>query len=280
MSHALRASRRRIRTNWSPTNAREAWRNTRQPRNKQEGKAGTGSRAAAPKEQPAKKSRRAVSKRSHGSTSKGEPIPKKARREPEAEASMPEVVPSGVEGQREEEEEEIPLLHPRGLRSRGPMILEEGELAGEPIMAEEAERPEVDLVGRDDVEIPGVSTQPGSSSSVQGRRDEVQQPGSPTVLMPSSRVVDPSPTTGVLGGKVSIAETSRVELSSSSSEEHGYYSGDEVDFGDEPALPDTSKFLHISEEEIQGCDPMMVLPIATIAAAEGTLLVFLNRFPL
>ena len=46
-----------------------------------------------------------MSKRSHGSASNGEPIPKKARRESEAEASMPEVVPSGVEEQREEEEE-------------------------------------------------------------------------------------------------------------------------------------------------------------------------------
>jgi len=59
------------------------------------------------------------------------------------------------------------------------MILEEGELADEPIVAEEAEQLEVDLVGRDDVKIPGVSTQPGSSS-FQERRDEVQQPGSPT----------------------------------------------------------------------------------------------------
>ena len=133
-----------------------------------------------------------MSKCSHGSASKDEPIPKMARRESEAEASMPEVVPSGVEGQREEEEEkeEIPLLRPRGLHSRSPVILEEGELVGEPIMAEEAERFEVDLVGRDDVEILGVSTQPGSSS-VQERRDEVQQPGSPIVLMPSSRVISP-----------------------------------------------------------------------------------------
>ena len=124
------------------------------------GETGTGPRAAAPKEQPIKKSWQAVPKRSHGSAFKGEPIPKKARREPEAEASMPEVVPSGVEGQREEEEEEeeIPPLRPRGLRSRGPMILEEGELADEPATAEEAERPEVDLVGRDNVKIPGVST--------------------------------------------------------------------------------------------------------------------------
>ena len=39
------------------------------------------------------------------------------------------------------------------------MILEEGELAGEPVMAEEVERSEVDLVGRDGVEIPGISAQ-------------------------------------------------------------------------------------------------------------------------
>ena len=130
----------------------------------------------------------------------------------------------------------------------GPVILEEGKLANEPVMAEEVERPEVDLVRRDDVEIQGVSTQPRPSSAY-GRRVEVQQPRSPSVLMPTSRVIDPSPTTGVLSSKVSIAETSCVELSSLSSEEHGYYSGEEVDFGDEPALPDTSKFSHISKEE-------------------------------
>ena len=82
----------------------------------------------------------------------------------------------------------------------------------------------------------------------------MQQPGSPSVLMPTSRVIDPNPTTGVFSGKASITETSCVELSSVSSEEHGYYSGEEVDFGDEPALPDMSKFSHISEEDIQGYD--------------------------
>ena len=50
------------------------------------GETGTGPRAAAPKGQPAKRSRQAVSKRSHSSASKGEPILKKARRESEAEA--------------------------------------------------------------------------------------------------------------------------------------------------------------------------------------------------
>ena len=56
------------------------------------------------------------------------------------------------------------------------MILEEGELADEPTATDETEQLEVDLVGRDNVEIPGVSTQPGSSSA-QERRDEAQQPG-------------------------------------------------------------------------------------------------------
>ena len=101
-----------------------------------------------------------------------------ARRGSEAKASMPEVVPAGAEqGEEEEEEEEVPVLRSRGLRSRGPVILEEGELAGEPVMAEEVERPKVDLVRKDDIEIPGVSTQPGPSS-VHERRVEVQQPGS------------------------------------------------------------------------------------------------------
>jgi len=159
------------------------------------------------------------------------------------------------------------------------VILEEGELTGEPAIAEEVERPEVDLVRKDDVEILGVLTQPGPSSA-HGRRVEVQQPGSPSVFMSASRVIKPSPTTGELSGKASIAETSCVELSSSSSEEYGYYSGEEVNFGDEPALPDTSKFLHISEEEIQGFVPVTVSLIARIIATEGIFFVLLNWFPI
>jgi len=65
-------------------------------------------------------------------------------------------------------------------------------------------------------------------------------------------------------------------LSSSSSEEHGYYSSEEIDFGDEPALPDISKFSHISEEEIQGYDPVIASPIARITAAECTFFALLN----
>jgi len=50
--------------------------------------------------------------------------------------------------------------------------------------------------------------------------------------MSASRVAEPSPTTGLLSGKAPVTEVSLVQVSSSSSEEHGDYSGDEVDFGD------------------------------------------------
>jgi len=232
--------------------------------------------------------RQAVRKRPQGSTSIVEPAPKKIRRDLAAEVFLSEAIPSGVEEQKEEEEDEdnVPLIRTRGLRSKGPVILAEGEFANEPtaavepaaadepIAVDDAEQLEVDLMSRDDVEIPGVSTQHGSSSA-QERRDEAQQSGSPGILMSSSRIIDPNPTTGVFGGKALIVEASRVELSSSSSEEEGYDSGDEVDFNDEPVLPDPSKFSHISEEETYRCDPVTASPPAAVASAEGIFLVVL-----
>ena len=187
-----------------------------------------------------------------GSTSQGEPSPKKARKGSEAEAStqMPEIIPPGAEEQEEEEEKEAaPTLHPRGLRSRGPAILAEGEPVVESTMAEGVEQPE-EVVERVAADIPGVSIQP-ETSSAQGRGAEVQQLGSPSVLLPTSRVMEPSPTTRILSGKAPITETFWVQLSSSSSKKHEYYSCEEVDFDDEPTLPDTSKFSHISKEEMQ-----------------------------
>ena len=62
------------------------------------------------KEQPARKSRRAMAKRSRGSASQGESRPKKARKGSEAEVSMPEVVPASAEEQEEEEEEKGEVL--------------------------------------------------------------------------------------------------------------------------------------------------------------------------
>jgi len=97
-------------------------------------------------------------------------------------------------------------------------------------------------------------------------------------LMPTSRVVEPSPTIGVLSGKAPMAETSWVQLSSSPSKEHEYYSGEKVDFSDEPALSDTSKFSHISEEEMQMYVPAMVSPTCEISTTEGISSILLNCF--
>jgi len=71
---------------------------------------------------------------------------------------LPEVIPPGAEEQEDEEEEEaVPTLHPRGLHSRGPAILTEGEPTGESTMAKGAKRLE-EVVERLEVEILGVST--------------------------------------------------------------------------------------------------------------------------
>jgi len=50
---------------------------------------------------------------------------------------MPEVLPSGMEEQEEEEEEEAASsLCPRGLHSRGPVVLAKAESAGQSTVAE------------------------------------------------------------------------------------------------------------------------------------------------
>ena len=105
---------------------------------------------------------------------------------------------------------------------------------------------------------------------------EVQQSGSPSVLISTSQVVEPSPTTGVFSGKAPITEASLVHVSSSSSEEHSDYSGDEVDFDDEPALPDTIMFSHISEEKMQMDVPAMVPPSGEVSTTEGISSIPLN----
>ena len=58
-------------------------------------------------------------------------------------------------------------------------------------------------------------------------------------------------------------------MSSSSSEEYGDYSGDIVNFDNKPALPDTSKFSHISEEEMQVDVAAIVLPSREVTTSEG-----------
>jgi len=106
------------------------------------------------------------------------------------------------------------------------------------------------------------------------------QLGSLGVLMPTSQIVEPNPTTGVLSGKTPITEPSWVQVLSSSSEEHGYYSGEEVDFGDKPALPDTSKFSYISEEEMQAYVLTIVPSSGEVTTAEDISSILLNYFPI
>jgi len=98
--------------------------------------------------------------------------------------------------------------------------------------------------------------------------------------MPTSRIVEPSPTTRVFCGKAPITERSWVQVSSSSSEEHDYYSSEKVDFGDELALHDTDKFSHISEEEMQAYVPAMVPSSGEVTTSEGISSIFLNISPI
>jgi len=116
----------------------------------------------AVEEHPIRRARHVVSKR-RASASQDEPSLKKAKKGSEAEVSarMPEKIPHDAKEQEEEvEEEAVPTLHPRGLRSRGTVILAEGEPTRQSIMAEGAKQPE-EVMERVEVEILGVSTQPG-----------------------------------------------------------------------------------------------------------------------
>ena len=233
----------------------------------------------ATREEPrARRSKQLASKRRRRSASIAEPAPKKARRDLTAEVSQSGDISAGVEAPPEDvpvrveepsEDEDFPTLV-RAPRSRSKTV-EEGELVEESTAAEDDESLEVDIMTGGDVEIAGLSVQPEPSSAHDGR-DEAQQPGSPSIFIFSLRAVDPSPTTGVIGGKAPVAELPRVALSSSSLSGESDFE-DETDYGDEPALPDQSKFFHISEEEIHGCEPATTSPPA-VAPAEGTLFTF------
>ena len=134
-----------------------------------------------------------------------------------------------------------------------------------------AELSAVEVMERAEVEIPTqseVSTQL-EVTSAQEERVEGQQLGSPSVLMSTPQVTEPSPTMRLLSGKALVTEASFVQVPSSSFEEHVDYSGDKLYFGDEPAPPDNSKFSHISEEEMQVDILETSLPLEGTATVEG-----------
>ena len=124
----------------------------------------------------------------------------------------------------------------------GQSTMTEGAVVAEQSAAEVTERAKVEIPSQ-----PGVSTQL-EVPSAQEERVKVQQSGSLSVLIPTSQVAESSPTSGVLSSKTPVTEVSFVQVLSSSSEDHVDYSRDELDFGDEPAPPDTSKFTHISRK--------------------------------
>ena len=179
---------------------------------------------------------------------------------------MLETIISGTEEQ-EEEEEPAPALRPRSLHSRGPAILAEAEPAVESAAAEgPIEAAITTLEDTTNVETHN-SVQPKVTLTLE-EQTEVQ-PGSPSVLTPPPHILEHSPTTGLISGKVSITEVPSTQILSSSSEEHVDYSRDELDFGDEPAPSDTSKFSHILEEEMRVDVPETSLPLEGSATVEG-----------
>ena len=58
-------------------------------------------------------------------------------------------------------------------------------------------------------------------------------------------------------------------MSSSSFEEQVDFSGDENDFGDQPSSPDTSKYSHIFEKEMQVDVLATAPPSGEVATTEG-----------
>jgi len=249
-----------------------------EPRAKNEPSVTRAEPSATREEPQTKRSRQLVSKRPHRSTSVVEPAPKKVKRDSAAEVSQSGAISAGVEAPPEDvvarvgespEEEDFPLpvRAPRPHHEHREAV-EEGEFIEESAVAADVASPEIEVMGNADVEIPGVAAQLKSPSAHE-RRDEAQQLGSPSVFIPSPRAVDPSPTTGVIGGKAPIVDSPRTDLSSSSFSGASMFE-DEVDYGDEPAPPDQSKFFHISEEEMYVGESSSAPPVAAIPV-EGTL---------
>ena len=89
------------------------------------------------------------------------------------------------------------------------------------------------------------------------------QPSSPSIMMSALKVIESSPTTGLIGGKAPAAKVSLVQVSSSSSE------GNDHDVGPEPASYDANEPSHVAEEETQVIPPETELLSKGIATAEG-----------
>jgi len=96
--------------------AEEAEKEARKEASRTRAASGSESGAGAAEEQPTRRTRHVVPKRSRASAFQGEPSSKKVRKGSKAavSAQMPEIIPSGTEEQEKEEEEEeaVPTLRP------------------------------------------------------------------------------------------------------------------------------------------------------------------------
>jgi len=180
-----------------------------------------------------------VTKRTHSSSSIGGSSRKKARREIKAEVSLQRASQPGLSSAESEEEEEMAPLLIQSQHSRGPTTSEGIEVAGEP-----------------------QSEAPLASWMTSGEGAETQ-PGSPSIMMPTLKVIECSPTTGPIGGKAPVAEVSLVQVLSSS------FEGDDRDIGLEPTYHNASEPLHVVKKETQVIPPEIELLSEGITTAES-----------
>ena len=84
-------------------------------------------------------------------------------------------------------------------------------------------------------------------------------------MMPALKIPECNSTTGPIGGKAPVIEAPSIQVLSSS------FEGDDYGFGYEPALHDTSKFFHMTDEKMQVASPEKELPLSETATTEAIL---------
>jgi len=168
----------------------------------------------------------------------------------------PELVHASSE---EDEDSEIPL-HPRSRQFKGLAVITAEKLP-EGVTKRQA-------TGADSMPAP-VSTKIAPSVSLQNQGKSVDpigiQPRFPVEMMSSMGVPEQSPTTGLIGAKLSATGVLPTLVSSSSSSEKLDYSGDDDDDWNNVHLaPDTSKYSHLAEEEMQVTVPETEPPLGLL----------------
>ena len=111
-------------------------------------------------------------------------------------------------------------------------------------------------------DLPQTEVAPSTISEDQGEKANPKdvQPRSPVIMMPSIGAWEQSLTIGLILSRLIIVEIPPSPASSPPSDEVDY-SGDDIDFGDEPPPPDTSKFFHLAAEDMVIISPgEVVLP--------------------